>query len=316
MKKISVIDSHNGRSLVIERTGAEDRFEERMILSLDHPSLLKPLPDRFLCDGSFRYDISGMTSLRENCGKRSLSAPEITSLILRLDETVRYLEDHMLCDSNLLLEPEYIFLDSERLYFIPAASGGESFSESIQELGKFVFLQSDTENEEAVRLSGGILRAILGGECRMHDLLRVCGKNRQKEEVTKAVVIYPEGNTVTGEYSREEETKKLPVFDQERNPEPKEPKKENTGEERFLQFLEDREGKKQTVKNAKILRRTLILLAAEVLLCDAAFFLRGKAFLMKILPAALIILVVTALYGVLSVLTEKHNHVSVQKFEK
>ena len=315
MKKISVIDSHNGRSLVIERTGTEDRFEERMILNLDHPSLLKPLTDRFLCDGSFRYDISGMTSLRENCEKRSLSAPEIISLILRLDETVRYLEDHMLCDSNLLLEPEYIFLDSERLFFVPSANGGERFSESIQELGKFIFLHSDTENEEAVRLSGGMLRTILGGECRMHDLLRVCGKSRQKEEVTKAVVIYPEGNTVTGELSKEE-TKRLPVFDQESGSEPKETKKENTGEERFLQFLENREGNRQKIKNAKILRRTLILSAAEVLLCDAAFFLFGKAFLLKILPAALIVLVVTVLYGVLSILTEKHNHVNVQKFEK
>lgn len=316
MNQISVMDSHDARYLVVSNAGQTDTFEERMIFRLSHPSLLRPLSESVLSGEGLRYDVTGLQSFSEAYSHKNLTAEDIRQLLESLSEAVKVLESHMLTDGNLLLSPEWIFFEKDRLKFVPVKSDGGDFTERIRVLSDFLFLHSDGEDEATVRLANALLKKIMAGDCRMHDLLGICEGKGKKEKPAEAYVIYPEPRVPSGEEKGNpgpQEQKRLPVFDREEVAGPKEEKKKPDAEKLFGSVAV-RMGTDEKTAKGRIFRRTLISLAVEVLLLDAVYFFKGQKVFLRILPAFLIAVLVTGLIGLLSFVSERNKSVNVEKF--
>lgn len=312
--KLMINDTHEARFLVAESEEAPDHFEEKMISNLEHPSLLRPESDCFMKEGPVRYEVSGFSSLCEVYENRFLETGEITEILRKVQEAVKYLEGHMLSDRNLLLMPEFIFLDGERIRFAVCRSQGGSFPERMEKLGTFLFLKGNPDSPDTMRLTNEIMRMVMRSDYRLHDLSRIMEKYRQKEEPSYREILpepeeereRPSFEEAVVELPADERTKRLPVFEKEEETKPKKPER-FPGD--FEKELQKRLKKEPGQQRGKTLKRALLVLGLLLAAADAVFYFRGKEALLRLLPVFLIAAAVDAAIAVISVILEKHSGV-------
>lgn len=173
--KILEKDTHEAKLLVIEDGEGTEDFTRKMIRRVKDPLFL-PLAGPTagtLCAEGFGYDISGFVPLSEALENRTLSASEITAVLIRIGNAILLLESHLLGDENLLLSPDRIYVrpDVMEPVFCPSLSAEESFEERLRPLVSELFLHADTEDPPTLKLASELLKISLRKHYRMHDLL-------------------------------------------------------------------------------------------------------------------------------------------------
>ncbi|MGN0386498.1 MAG: DUF6382 domain-containing protein [Lachnospiraceae bacterium] len=98
------------------------------------------------------YDISSMQNLKTWFAKRKIDALFMEKLILSLQTALWSLEQYLLDDRNLILDPEYIFQDmeSDKLLFFYYPYYAESEEISAEPLFSFLTEKVDEDEIEAV----------------------------------------------------------------------------------------------------------------------------------------------------------------------
>ena len=301
--RIKVNDTHEARFLEVSGELMEpDRFEERMIASMVHQGIIRPLSESMLSGNTRKYDITGLRTLSEAFAGRTLSAEDIAGLIIRIDTIMKDLRNHMLPDSCILLDPSYIYAEENgNIRFIAVSGMEEGFQPNMRKLGDFIFLHADTKDERALGLSSALLRIMMQEGFRMHDLVSAAEKFRKKEpETGTAVEICEEKTEKKPEEEKVREIGRLPVFEEKE-------RRNESPQEAFIRIVSEKTAQRVNAARGKTAKKCLIILAVIVAGADAVYFLGGKEVFLRSLPVFLLAAAGLTLYFLYMVFLKKRT---------
>lgn len=139
--------------MLLEGCG-EEGFEARMLEGIKDRSLLSFRQEllegrRVLC-----YDITALQPLRRVLHRRKLKREELRAFVLQLDHALSLLEENLLTEGSLLMDPEQIYVDpgTLRASFCAVPGGAFSFGEQLRSLFLLFLENIPEEDAEAVLL--------------------------------------------------------------------------------------------------------------------------------------------------------------------
>ena len=132
----------------------------------------------------YEYNISGMTSIYDLAKRKSLGFRELVLLVNSLDECKIAIDEYLLSEEGLIVDPEYIFFDrrnNEIKYCFYPFSDNDLFS-SFSMLGEFLLSDIDYDDEDAVKLAYDIYASILNKD---YDFIRLIPDKKIDEGLIK-----------------------------------------------------------------------------------------------------------------------------------
>ncbi|MCQ2400875.1 MAG: DUF6382 domain-containing protein [Lachnospiraceae bacterium] len=274
--KIYTEDTHEAKFLVVGCSNGGDSFEDRMISGLDISTLLKPV---FFTDELERYDISGYQSLDETMKNRRLNRDEILDILISVDTSIRYLEERMLGDANILLDPMFIYTEAGHgnILFPVTRGSSDLFSERMRKLSELLFIQADFDDPETLKFAAGLMRICLSDSFRMHDIMYFIERSR-KEKIRSLPVKTDSDTETVG-------TVIVPTFD------------DVAKQTLFEQDVTEKNGNENAFDGKKI--RTILLIGAVVVsVLDIICMVLGNGKAARLLPFLLIISAAAVGYNV------------------
>lgn len=105
----------------------------------------------------FVYNVTGMTSLKNKYSNKEMGKDDIKNLIIAIKKAFENIEEYLLDKDHLLLEPEYIFIETVGcgIGFCYYPYSDMTLRESIRSLAEFLISVTNHSQEEAVNLSYG-----------------------------------------------------------------------------------------------------------------------------------------------------------------
>ena len=155
--------NHNYLILTGEDTINTDSYQVRMIVANVVPDLLQCRIQGI--DGKFMvyYDVTSrhsMTTLFEN---RKIGMEELQVILGGFIQVMEAMSEYLLNPCQLILEPEYIYLDAEknnvRFCYMPGFHG--EIQEQFQNLAEYLLPKLDHEDGKAVMLGYSVYRRAL-----------------------------------------------------------------------------------------------------------------------------------------------------------
>ena len=124
------------------------------------------------------YEITSKQSLSRILEYKSLGEEELRTLIGGIARTLSRLEAYLLKEDQILLDPEYIYVDPERfkvfLCLIPGRKG--TFSQEMTELLRYLLGKVNHQDKECVVMAYGLYQESLKDNYGIDDLLEITEK--------------------------------------------------------------------------------------------------------------------------------------------
>ncbi|WP_077612973.1 DUF6382 domain-containing protein [Clostridium sp. Marseille-P2415] len=132
----------------------------------------------------YYYEITSKQPLNRVLEFHSLGQEELKKLIGGIAQTLGRLEIYLLQEKQILLEPEYIYVEPERftvfLCLVPGRQGG--FPEEMTGLLRYLLGKINHQDKECVVMAYGLYQESLKENYGVNDLLEVIGKNSANTE--------------------------------------------------------------------------------------------------------------------------------------
>lgn len=172
-------DTHEAKYLFVENGEQFTALEGHLIENIDNHYILR-LNAPITQDGIFRFDVTSCDSFSAYLINRKLSRAELISFLAQLKSVITTMEDHMLGDANILLEPEHMYIDknNRKIRFVPVCKSREDFSERLRKLTGELFLHADLEDMDSLRFAAMMMQTSLKENVRLHDLMQLVDTRR------------------------------------------------------------------------------------------------------------------------------------------
>ncbi len=169
----------------------------------------------------YYYEITSKQPLNRVLEYHSLGRDELKKLIEDIGRTLGRLEAFLLKEKQILLEPEYIYVEPEQfrvsLCLVPGRQVG--FPEEMTGLLRYLLGKVNHQDKECVVMAYGLYQESLKENYGMEDLLDIAGKNRSSEKGRDESILQPERDNRSEEnqsshlsYSLNEEIKERNRF--------------------------------------------------------------------------------------------------------
>jgi FOG: FHA domain len=140
--------------LILQQEEFRDHYQVGMLISNKIPGLLECALSRIDKEAGFYYEITSRQNLRLVLERRHLKAAELHALLEQLLLTARSCEEHLLDTEQLLLNPDYIYLDPDRwefsfCFFPFYDAAGEN---ELLKLSEYLLDRLDKQDADAVAL--------------------------------------------------------------------------------------------------------------------------------------------------------------------
>lgn len=149
-------------------------YEARMLTGNTIEGLLKFRIKKADNRCRFCYEITSKQPLSRMLEKKAIDAGQIRNLLLGIARTLTRMEDYLLTEEQIVLDPDYIYIDPEEyqpfLCLLPGKKG--SFPEEFSLFLQFLLGKTDHEDNEAVVLIYGLYRESLKENYGLDNLLR------------------------------------------------------------------------------------------------------------------------------------------------
>lgn len=149
-------------------------FEAKMLVGNAIEGLLKFRIRRTDDYCQFCYEITSRQPLGRLLETRSINAVQLRALLLGIAQTLIRMEDYLLSEHQILLDPDYIYIDPESfqpgLCLLPGKNG--SFPDEFSEFLQFLLGKADHQDKDAVVLIYGLYRESLKENYGLDNLLR------------------------------------------------------------------------------------------------------------------------------------------------
>lgn len=175
--------SPSGSRLLIEGGSfREDNYENKVLQNSRIPGSLPFRPLLQDEDVLFSYDISSLESLDSRCREKKLDYRELSVLMESLNGLLLSLEEYLLPEKLILLEPSLIYYHpEEKRYLFPLLPERENhFPLSLRALLRRVLEEIDYRSERSIILAYSLFRESCREDFRMEELMRIVRKNRKK----------------------------------------------------------------------------------------------------------------------------------------
>lgn len=174
-----------------------ESFEEKMICENSIRGLLA-CSLRYEDDRKeYMYDITSKQSLSQLYEERMISFADLRKIVTSLVAMKSTLEEYLLSENNLILEPSLIFEDSEQRipYFVFYPYYDGNIEDSLALLSTFLMERTNHEDEEAVKLVYGLYKCIFNKDYAFEKLLYECRDKNDTEDsdcTKQSAYIMPE----------------------------------------------------------------------------------------------------------------------------
>lgn len=164
----------NHNYMIIKAPEPAGGYECRMLSGNTIEGLLK-FRVRQLEEGrEFCYEITSRQPLNRVLEKRRISGGEIRELLTGVSAVIQRIEVFLLREEQLLLDPQYIYVDPDRfsvgLCLLPGYSG--DISCALSELLQFLLERADHQEREAIVLAYNLYQASLKENYGIADLMK------------------------------------------------------------------------------------------------------------------------------------------------
>ena len=173
---------HNYLIIIPEET-FYDSYEIRMMASNCIDGLLKFHVKQVDNIRSYYYEITSRQPLTRLLEYHSLGAEELRCLITGIVRTLERMETYLLQEGQILLEPNYIYVEPENftvyLCLIPGRQG--IFPEEMTALLQYLLGKVNHQDKECVVMAYGLYQESLKENYGMGDLLRLTGRDKSDD---------------------------------------------------------------------------------------------------------------------------------------
>jgi hypothetical protein len=142
----------------------------------------------------YYYEITSKQPLNRVLEYHSLGRDELKKLIEDIGRTLGRLEAFLLKEKQILLEPEYIYVEPEQfrvsLCLVPGRQVG--FPEEMTGLLRYLLGKVNHQDKECVVMAYGLYQESLKENYGMEDLLNIAGKNRSSEKGRDESILQPD----------------------------------------------------------------------------------------------------------------------------
>lgn len=336
-------NTSSGRFLYIETCSDENDFETKMAEAISNTGILTP--NSVFAYGSLclEYNISGFISLDEFLLNASLKEEDIGSIMIQLAAAADTVRNYLLDEGSLLLASDRIFIDKDKkqikICVLPNYCG--DFEASLKELIIKLIMNTDQEDNNAVKLGFRLLKSTADPDFRLHDVLEAMsdrksvkpeslkGNVKPETSILKAAefsgenTISPDKCTDKEEVIRERNKRFHSDFSGdicERNltadgsdSADNETYKQDAFTDRTYGYSYEQEADKEESEEENSSRVRLKdslsgMLISEAILIAAAvviFLVKGKSMLIRLLPIYLIIAACVCVYYVVSYILKR-----------
>lgn len=179
--EVSYKRSADQNYLVLEEDNFQDWYQVGMITRNKIPGFLSCYLSQIDGKAMFFYEITSRQSLSLTLERKRLSARELTKLLESLQGAVRTCQEYLLDADRLLLEPDYIYLDSDgwQFSFCYFPFGESEIHEELQSLAEYLLDRLDRQDQRAVALAYEFYRA--AGD--VNSSLESCLLGWEEEEI-------------------------------------------------------------------------------------------------------------------------------------
>ena len=159
-------------------------YQMRMILenSIDH--LLKC--HMRMMDGRavFFYEITGMQPVFRIYDKTLMNQEDIQNVLLGIKKVLENMESYLLNADELLLEPEYMFMDAQTreiyMCYLPSYEG--NIAENFRRLTEYILKKLDHSDEQAVMLGYAVYSRTAEENYRISEALQAVFQFQEKKQ--------------------------------------------------------------------------------------------------------------------------------------
>lgn len=157
-----------------------DSYELRMMASNCIDGLLKFHIKQVDSRKSYYYEITSRQPLSRLLECHNIGAGELKCLVSGIVQTISRLEAYLLQEEQILLEPDFIYVEPERyetsLCLVPGKQG--DFPEDMTNLLQYLLGKVDHQDKECVVLAYGLYQESLKENYGLDNLLRLLVKNQ------------------------------------------------------------------------------------------------------------------------------------------
>ena len=171
----------NHNYMIIEAPEKETGYAVQMLSANAIEGLLKFRVRQTEDAREYYYEITSRQPLRRVLEKRSLSGQELRSILLGVLAVLGRVEEYLLKEEQLLLDPEYVYLEPDRftveLCLVPGHQ--EEAPQALSNLLGYLLERADHQDREAVVLAYNLYQISLRENYGTADLLRqLSGEDR------------------------------------------------------------------------------------------------------------------------------------------
>ena len=149
-------------------------YEARMMIGNTIEGLLRFRMKKNDGTWKFCYEITSKQPLSRVLEKTAVNASQIRRMLLEIARTLTRMEDYLLSEEQILMEPDYIYIDPEDyhpfLCLVPGKRG--NFPQEFSLFLQFLLEKVNHEDKEAVVLIYGLYRESLKENYGLDNLLR------------------------------------------------------------------------------------------------------------------------------------------------
>lgn len=126
----------------------------------------------------FHYDITSKRSIEQMLDYKVLDYHLLQQILDAFDQACMQVESYMLQDNDILLNPEFIFLDSQSGQVIYCYLPGyqSDICQQFQRLMEYLLQRLDHKDEQAVQLAYGVYQKVTEEQAALHTVLSGIGK--------------------------------------------------------------------------------------------------------------------------------------------
>lgn len=123
---------------------------------------------------TFMYSVRGYTSLFDMYENKEIRSEMLSVIIQGLQDTLSRLEEYLIKTDHILLDPQYVFINSvsEKLSLCVFPYSKSSLSEELKLLSEYLISKTDHNENRAIDLAYGLYRQVMSGDYRFDELLR------------------------------------------------------------------------------------------------------------------------------------------------
>lgn len=162
-----------------------DSYEMHMLAANGIEGLLKFHIKQVDSRRFYYYEITSKQPLSRILEYHSMGGEELRKLIGGIAQTLGRLEAYLLQERQIILEPEYIYIEPERfsvfLCLVPGRRG--RFPEEMTGLLRYLLGKVNHQDKECVVMAYGLYQESLKENYGMNDLLEILGKASKSKEM-------------------------------------------------------------------------------------------------------------------------------------